>query len=166
MPLSRACGALTVTLVLTGCGTNAPTTTGGSEERTAGPNRGDPAPPSSGRRTEAPHAETNGAPAITITADELAREYVANPDQTTAKYDGKHVRIAGKIGGVHENLLYLPTTQTREDRSVWIAVLYKNGKKPDVKEGDTATFSGVARRPGAFGPALEEGELVAGPQKK
>src|SRR5437763_635258 len=47
-----------------------------------------------------------------LTADDLCKESVASSEKTNQKYAGKFLKVTGTVGGVHDDMLYLPTKAT------------------------------------------------------
>ncbi len=102
--------------------------------------------------------------AMPIKAEQLAKDCSADSSKAEAKYKGKTLRVAGVVGDIYDDLLYLPVKVNGQEVS--IVIRFGAGKKPNVKKGDEATFEGKFDRVAVLGPALVGCKLVSRGGKK
>jgi hypothetical protein len=97
---------------------------------------------------------------VAITAEDLAKECAAGTEKAEKKYQGKLMRVTGKVGDVFDGVLYLPTKVKHEGTELAVVVRFDSKTKPDVKTGQTATVEGVFDRVAVLGPTLKKAKLV------
>jgi hypothetical protein len=99
------------------------------------------------------------AKAVTITAEDLTKECMADKEKASAKYAGKTLQVRGKVGDIYDDILYLPTKVKGEE--VTVGIRFDKNRKPAVKKGERATFEGKFDLIAVLGPTLIDGKLIS-----